>query len=245
MALSKKAKQEVIRLTEIVLIVENIVLLKGFQSLTMQEIVDRVSISRATLFKTITNIETGVGYLAIDGLEFWLRLLDRSYAFECTCKERLRVFDITFHLFKQIVPHKYQAFHLVSSEVYRTRIDAKVLKRLDELFHQIISKFDSVITKAIMDEKSLRSDLHISSESIALALWELMFSSPAFALDMTMESYKRDYHNGNIRLLAESMLLAVGWIDTEGERTRETLKEELSKTIFKSEFKLVEDLLKR
>ena len=79
------------RIKEITLIAELIIVKRGFKELTLQEVIAQSSISRGTFFKLIPNKETLITHLGINGINYWLELINKARGFEGLARENLLV----------------------------------------------------------------------------------------------------------------------------------------------------------
>ena len=159
------------RIKEITLIAELIIVKRGFKELTLQEVIAQSSISRGTFFKLIPNKETLITHLGINGINYWLELINKARGFEGLARENLLVLHASQVIASKLNRTIYHSIFMANAELNRLSVTPELNFILDDRINELIQFYNGCIQLGLKDGSFPARNYSFNTEELAYFMW--------------------------------------------------------------------------
>lgn len=225
------------RIQEVVLIAENIVSMKGLRNLSLQEIIDRSTMSRGTFFKQFPNKETVFTYMAIAGLNYWNELIARTKSYTGLSREKMIILHITQVLCSRLRPYQYAAIFEANNSMNRSVVSPEINEIFDDRIRQIIEQIEEYIKQALLKEETLKLNIpYLDPEDLAYFIWSSRYGASSSSLNFQISKKDGDLSQ-KYKIFTHLVLDGIGWKPLSTELNYDRVLNNLVNTYFNKERK--------
>jgi AcrR family transcriptional regulator len=167
---SKSRIKDDVKLKEILGLAIHEIKENGIRNLSIQQIINKSSMSRMTFFKLIPNKETLITHLGISGINQWLFLMNRPDTFDGMARERLVILHASQVITAMLHNQVYQAIFMANAEVNRGQVYKELNAILDDRINKFVSFYCDCIKQAI-SEGNLKLKSGYDPKELAMFFW--------------------------------------------------------------------------